>query len=508
MTTCAIYIRKSRKDKDHQSQRLTVQREQLPAHARAKGWEVEIYDDGHASAARGKADDLRERGRLEADILAGKINVVLVIELSRISRDDSSIDFTRWIELCRSHNVKLATMSQVYDPREVSQWTFLSLDGVLSSAEMQRWKERIDQGSAAAFAAGKWLGGSPPAPYVYDQKNSRPVVDPALLVQMQTVWTLAETQSARAVARQLNLPEIFVRRAIADDRLLMCQALRHDPASGENIPCDWQPVIDAEQAARLRAGRRTRKKSPGIKRHAAALLSNLNLIYCGFCGRTAKTWANSKVRKDGWKNNYYACNSRNSRTDCPQSRMIQQDELDSKVLNNLFRTLKKVEELKAAWAISQEQGDIPTRMKQLAKEEREATIKKSRLVTAVAEGLLSGADIRGKKEEIDTILDNISRQRQTLLSLMTDPPDWDNLLSREDFDLIDFDEQREFVTLILKRIDIYSGHAILTYQFPRNPQGDTTSRINFDPPGRLHHKSLPASFTNPCKNKKKKASNI
>lgn len=34
----AIYIRKSREEKDKPSHRLTVQREQFPIHARAQGW--------------------------------------------------------------------------------------------------------------------------------------------------------------------------------------------------------------------------------------------------------------------------------------------------------------------------------------------------------------------------------------------------------------------------------------------------------------------------------------
>lgn len=497
MTTCAIYIRKSRKDKDHQSQRLTVQREQLPAHARAKGWEVEIYDDGHASAARGKADDLRERGRLEADIRAGKINVVLVIELSRISRDDSSIDFTRWIELCRSHNVKLATMSQVYDPREVSQWTFLSLDGVLSSAEMQRWKERIDQGSAAAFAAGKWRGGLPPAPYVYDQKNSRPVVDPDLLIQMQTVWSLAETQSARAVARQLNLPEIFVRRAIADDRLLMCQALRHDPATGENIPCDWQPVIDAEQAARLRAGRRTRKNVT-VRREAAALLSAMRLIYCGFCGRTAKTWQNSRLRKDGTRLDYYACNSRSSRTDCPQSRMIPQGDLERRVLKNLFFTLRHTDDLKRFWTIHRDGSNLPAEISDLDKKAAIERKRKSRLIDAVAEGLLEAGDVREKRKEIDSAIEEISSQRRALQDQLNAilGPDWDALaLTPEEFALLDFHDQRAFIHATIHRIDIYSGHAMITYNFPRNAAGETAARVNLSAPGRNHHQQLPKRFT-------------
>ncbi|MBE0653119.1 MAG: recombinase family protein, partial [Bacteroidales bacterium] len=100
MLSCAIYIRKSREDKSKPAHRLTVQREQLPAYAKAQGWTSLIYDDGHASAARGKTEDLQQRNRLESDIRAGKINIILTIELSRLSRDDSMQDYTAWLHLC------------------------------------------------------------------------------------------------------------------------------------------------------------------------------------------------------------------------------------------------------------------------------------------------------------------------------------------------------------------------------------------------------------------------
>lgn len=508
MTTCAIYIRKSREDKDRQSHRLTVQREQLPAHALAQGWTPLIYDDGHASAAKGKADDLRERGRLEADIRSGKINVILCIELSRLSRDETLADYLAWLNLCAAHKVKLATMGRILDPSQTSDWMLLLMEGGFSSVEMKILQSRMAEGRQQAHSAGKWLGGVPPAPYVYDKQAGRPVVDPAQLAEMQTIWTLAETHSVHSIAGQLNRPEIFIRRAIADDRLLMCQALRRDPESLDLIPCDWQPVIDADQAERIRAGRRTRKNVPGVRRKAAALLSNLSLLRCGFCGHSVKTWANSKIRKDGSRYDYYGCKTKNSSGDCPQSRLIFQAELNDKVLTNIFRTLAKVDDLKRAWTLSQQQGDLPAQLKQLEREERDANTQKSRLIEAVAEGLLTAADIKDKRNKIDTTLDSIHSQRKALLGQIATPPDWDSLtLTRDDFDLLEEEEQREFLRAVLGRITIFSGHAILTYTFPRHLNGDPTARINFDPPVRRHHKSLPASFSDkPLKNAEKNES--
>jgi DNA invertase Pin-like site-specific DNA recombinase len=135
--TAAVYIRKSRKDADKPSHRLTVQREHLPAYAKAQGWQVEIYDDGHASAARGKTEDLRERARLEDDIRASRIDIILTIELSRLSRDDSLQDYVAWLHLCGEHGVKLATMSRILDPAQHSDWMLLLMEGGFSSVEMK-----------------------------------------------------------------------------------------------------------------------------------------------------------------------------------------------------------------------------------------------------------------------------------------------------------------------------------------------------------------------------------
>jgi DNA invertase Pin-like site-specific DNA recombinase len=495
--TCAVYIRKSREEAGKASQRLTVQREQLPVHARAQGWHVEIYDDGHASAARGKAEDLRERARLEADVRAGRIQIILCIELSRLSRDETLEDYLAWLNLCAQHKVKLATPSRVLDPSQTSDWMLLLMEGGFSSVEMKILQARMAEGRQQAFISGKWLGGTPPPPYVYDKVQGRPVIDPQQLEQMLQVWQLAETQSARAIASAIGMPEIAVRRAIADDRLLLYQALRRDPATGETVPCDWEPVMDADQAARVRAGRRHRK-TVTTRREAAGLLSALNLMYCGFCGRTVKTWTNSRQRKDGSRLDYYACHSRSSRTDCPQSRMIPQPDLERRVIKNLFFTMRNSDDLKHFWALHQDNNNLAQQLRSLDDQEASEKKKKDRLIEAVAEGLLTASDVKTKAKEIEAALEETQIRRQDLKKQLTaaQSPDWDSLtLRQEDFDLLDFQERRTFVQSAIRKIFVFSGHAIIDYRFPRDSAGSTSARINLAPPVRPHHKRLPKKFT-------------
>lgn len=477
----AIYIRKSREEKDKPSHRLTVQREQLPAYATAQGWQVEIYDDGHASAARGKTDDLRERGRLERDIRAGRVQIVLCIELSRLSRDDSLQDYVGWLHLCSQHRVKLATLTRTLDPAQHSDWMLLIMEGGFSSVEMRVLQARMAEGRAQAHTAGKWLGGAPPAPYRYDKAQGRPVIDPDLLPQMQTLWSLAETHSAKAIAEQLRLPEINVRRAISDDRLLLCQAQRKHAETGEIIPCDWEPCLTAEQADRIRRARRTRRTN-GAARPSGGLLSNLSgLLRCGYCGRTAKTWQNSRTRNDGNRLDYYGCVSKNNGDTCTKSRMVPQPVLDERVLTNLFGTLDRLDQIKALWTTAHDNTDQITA---LTRQATELTTKKGRLIDAITDGIIPLADARGKLDQLNREAADTEQQIHKLSAAQT-APDWQAYtLSRDEFALLDLDHQREFLRLVLIEIRIFGTYAIITYPFPRDATGTPEARIHLPPPQR------------------------
>lgn len=480
MTHAAIYIRKSREDKDKPSHRLTVQREQLPAHATSQGWSYTVYDDGHASAAQGKTESLTERGRLEADIRAGKINIILTIELSRLSRDASLQDYVAWLDLCSKNSVRLATMSRILDPAQHSDWMLLLMEGGFSSVEMRILKARMNEGWQQAWKQGKWLGGTPPPPYRYDLANSRPVIDPERLLQMQQLWQMAETMSAKAIAEKLRLPEIFVRRSISDDRLMIYQAKRLDIANQEMIQCDWEPCMNADQSLRIRAGRRSRKNLKGKRVAYASLLSALNLVYCGYCGGLFKTWqGNTRVAGD--RTDYYGCSKKNSYT-CPESRMFQQQDLDRIITENLINTLENLINIKLYWEMEGETNDPRRQLTELTKQAKAIEKKKQRLVTAISEGIIESADAKEQLKHLNETLAESKNQQQGILHKLQKPPDWTRLaISGEEFQTLETHDQREILRTAIERIDIYSSYALITYPFPRSETGNRTSRIHLPP---------------------------
>lgn len=487
---CAIYIRKSREEKDRESHRLTVQRQHLPAYAAAHGWQVEIYDDGHASAARGKAENLPQRSRLESDIKAGQVDIILVIELSRLSRDDSMQDYVRWLDLCATNNVKLATTSQTFNPADPDQWTMLIMSGGFGAREMKVLQGRMKEGRDQALSAGKWLGGTPPPPYIYDKALGKPVVDAEKLEEMRRLWKLAEKHSAKAVAELIEKPEIFVRRAISDDRLNMYQAIRLHQTTGEVITCDWPPVMTADQAARIRSSRRTRKTN-SIRRQFAGMLSAMDKLHCGYCGRTAKTWTNSKTRKDGGRVNYYCCQIKNRKDACQKSRMIPQETINGRVLVNVFGTIKKVDELKHYWEASRKtsgQADFAD----LNKKEDDLNRKKANLIEAISSAVIDFTDAKEQMAAIKNDLAALSTKRQSLLAQLADPPDWDAYsITPDEFHHMTTTEQREFLKGIIKDIQIFATYLVIHYPFPRNADGSTTARIHL--PNAKRGKNAPKS---------------
>src|SRR5262245_29187847 len=111
---CAIYTRKSTEHNlDLEFNSLDAQREACEAYVKSQaheGWRLipDRYDDGAFSGASLERPALQ---RLLADIRAGRIDIVLVYKVDRLTR--SLADFAKLIELFDAHGVS----SRSLDPR-------------------------------------------------------------------------------------------------------------------------------------------------------------------------------------------------------------------------------------------------------------------------------------------------------------------------------------------------------------------------------------------------------
>jgi site-specific DNA recombinase len=163
---CAIYTRVSTEqglDQDFNS--LDAQYEAASAYIKSQahaGW-TQIrsrYDDGGYSGGSTDRPDLQ---RLLEDIRAGKIDVIVVYKVDRLTR--SLADFAKLVELFDAHGVSFVSVTQQFNT--TTSMGRLTLNVLLSFAQFERevTSERIRDKVAASKRKGIWVGGNLPLGY-------------------------------------------------------------------------------------------------------------------------------------------------------------------------------------------------------------------------------------------------------------------------------------------------------------------------------------------------------
>jgi len=163
---CAVYTRKSSEEGLEQAfNSLDAQREACEAYIisqRHEGWTLvkTAYDDGGYSGGSMERPALR---RLMADIEAGRIDVIVVYKVDRLTRALS--DFARIVEILDNRGASFVSVTQAFNT--TSSMGRLTLNVLLSFAQFERevTGERIRDKIAASKKKGMWMGGNPPLGY-------------------------------------------------------------------------------------------------------------------------------------------------------------------------------------------------------------------------------------------------------------------------------------------------------------------------------------------------------
>ena len=214
---CAVYTRKSSDEGLEQSfNSLDAQREACAAFVlsqKHEGWTVSPahYDDGGYS---GGTLDRPALQRLLADIADGKVDVVVVYKIDRLTR--SLFDFAKIVEAFDASGVSFVSITQQFNT--TTSMGRLTLNVLLSFAQFEREVagERIRDKIAASKQKGMWMGGLPPLGYAVADRRLVVIEREAVLVR-RIFDRFAKTGSALTVARELNAAgEVTKRRMGAD----------------------------------------------------------------------------------------------------------------------------------------------------------------------------------------------------------------------------------------------------------------------------------------------------
>jgi len=314
---CAIYTRKSTDEGlDQEYNSLEAQRDSALAFIssqRHEGWVAieDGYDDGGFSGGNTNRPALK---RLLADVEDGRIDVVVVYKIDRLSRSLS--DFAKIVDLFDEHGVTFVSVTQQFNT--TTSMGRLTLNILLSFAQFERevTGERISDKISASKAKGMWMGGTPPLGY--DVRDRKLVVNEQEATLVRDIFArYAETGSAAQLVRELQIEGHTTKVWVAQngrrhegkiiDQQCIFTMLRNRlylgeiTHKGQSFPGQHEPIVSTELWAAVHAFVDGRKQGPRTRyKKEPALLTGL--LYAPDGQRMLPTYTQ---KKNGKRYRYY-----------------------------------------------------------------------------------------------------------------------------------------------------------------------------------------------------------
>jgi DNA invertase Pin-like site-specific DNA recombinase len=141
-----VYVRQSTPLQVHHHQESTERQYHLRERALALGWsptQIEVIDEDQGRSGT-SATHRSGFQRLVSAVSLGQVGMVLMLEASRLARNNS--DWYRLIEICGVSRTLIADESAVYDPRDPNDRLLLGVKGTLSEAELFTLRTRLYEG--------------------------------------------------------------------------------------------------------------------------------------------------------------------------------------------------------------------------------------------------------------------------------------------------------------------------------------------------------------------------
>ena len=314
---CAVYTRKSSEEGlDQEYNSIDAQRDAGHAYVasqRAEGWiaVADDYDDPAFSGGNMERPGLR---RLMVDIEAGKIDVVVIYKIDRLTR--SLADFSKMVEVFERQGVSFVSVTQQFNT--TTSMGRLMLNVLLSFAQFERevTGERIRDKIAASKRKGMWMGGTPPLGY--DVRDRKLVVNEPEAALVRDIFArYAETGSPAQLVRELQIEGHTTKVWVAQngrrhegkvlDQQCLFTMLRNRLYLGEMMhkgqafPGQHEPIVSQELWAAVQAVVDERKRGPRTQyKKEPALLTGL--LYAPDGQRMLPTFTQ---KKNGKRYRYY-----------------------------------------------------------------------------------------------------------------------------------------------------------------------------------------------------------
>jgi site-specific DNA recombinase len=349
---CAVYTRKSTEEGlDMEFNSLDAQREACEAYIvsqRAEGWLLveDRYDDGGVSGGTLERHALK---RLLADVEAGKIDVILVYKIDRLSR--SMLDFLKLVETFERYGVTFVSITQAFNT--TSSMGRLTLNMLLSFAQFEREVigERIRDKVAASRKKGMWMGGW--TPLGYEVRDRKLVIHKEDAERVRSIFKrFVQLKSATLLARELVLARATNRYGQLLDKGVLYRILNNRVYIGDAVhkgisyPGEHQAIIDRKLWDQVHAilKQNPRRRAASARAQTPALLKGL------LFGSDGAAMSPTHTRKAGRLYRYYISQSVMKRgTEACPVRQIPAGEIERIVIEQIRSLLQTPEVIVQTW---------------------------------------------------------------------------------------------------------------------------------------------------------------
>ena len=355
---CAVYTRKSTDeglDMDFNS--LDAQRESCEAYIasqRAEGWLLvaDQYDDGGFSGGNMERPALK---RLLADLRAGKVDVIVVYKIDRLSR--SMLDFLNLIELFERHGVTFVSVTQSFSTKDAMGRMALNILVTFAQFERELIGERIRDKVAASRKKGIWMGGW--TPLGYEVRDRKLVIHETDAARVRSIFRrFTQLKSATLLARELvaagernrygHLLDKGVLYKLLNNRVYIGEAVH----KGASYPGEHEAIIDRGLWDQVHAilKESPRKRANNARAQSPALLRGL------LFGPDGAAMSPTHTRKSGRLYRYYTSQTAMKRggSNCPV-RQVPAAEIERIAVEQIRMLLQSPEIVVQTWRVARKQ---------------------------------------------------------------------------------------------------------------------------------------------------------
>jgi site-specific DNA recombinase len=482
------------------------------ASQQSEGWiqVAERYEDNGFSGAR--AADRPALQRLLDDIRAGRVDVVVVAKIDRLSR--SLLDFVRMLELFEKSHVTFVSVSQhIVTSTSTGR---LMLNVLMSFAQFEREiiSDRTSSFMCSARRLGKHMGGPPVLGYDLDREKHRLVVNAEEAAMVRELFDLYLQHSSLLKVSQIANKRGWTTKSWARkdgtkreggvlDKAKLERILTNVTYAGqvqhkgEILPGEHEGIVDQDTFDRVQALiRENGNGSGGVARNKHGALLR-GLLYCGACGAAM---SHHYAKKNGSRlYRYYVCTTKQKRgRDACSTPSLPAQEIEDFVVEQIRKLARDPDLARQVFqeASRQQQSSIPllkAERTRLQRERQHQAQEIKRLVTVIGAADRPSPSVTERLSQleesvatIDRRLGEIDSELHSIAQSTIDPGHVAATLAEftELWDVLYPQEKTRIVHLMVERV-VYGGdddgiQLIFRSQCPRAlaPDPDHASSVN------------------------------